>query len=574
MKRYKLVSLLTVITLIFFIKANLVAQETDVDSAILTMKTCGPVAAGTVDPVGVWIVLKNGETVNISATANAGFSFSGWTITGLGTIANSASAATSVTMTGNATVTANFIQNGNILTANLSVSVSPDGAGSVTPATTETINIGKIQAITATPADTYKFIKWSVEGAATLDDVYSATTNAVIRGSVSIKALFAETADTAKLTLEVGDANAGGSILIPGTYNVAKGNSMKIKAVPEAGYLFTGWTVDGLAVLDSEYASQTDITVYDDTTVSATFAKFICTYSHARRKIIIRKTDGFSGYRQNADYVKVKFLPMCLNSNDFNPTTDTIKVLIDGNTFTINKEQGRFRRNQHGYKYRSFEHSGGATVKFTLDFTRGVWSFIASRINLVALDNSDGVNITMYANGHYYGRKYDMEEKVTWKFDIKRNTEDDVDSPETEMDSYKISRMRGHFRNDKDGKDYLVIPKAAIKLPANTTFDPATQMVTLNIGNESIIIPAGSFEEIKTDKFLYNNKEQKIKLLLDVEKEKWSLTYKKFSGWSNIDPNEGLKVYLNIGDAQSGLNIVPSFRRTLKYNYQKFYWRK
>jgi List-Bact-rpt repeat protein len=570
----KLISLLTVMAWMFFIQGNLSAQETDVDSAVLTMKTFGPVAAGTVDPVGVWIVLKNGETVNISATANAGFTFSSWTISGLGTIADSTSAVTSVTLTGNAVVTANFIQDGNTLTADLSVSVSPDSSGSVTPATTETINIGQIQEITATPAATYKFLKWSVEGAATFDDVYSATTNVVIRGPVSIKALFAETAETAELTLEAGDDDAGGSILITGTYSVEKGESMKIQAVPESGYIFTGWDVDGLAVLDSEYASKTNITIYDDTTVSATFAAFVCTYSHARRKIIIRKTDGSSGYRQNADYVNVKFLPMCLNSNDFDPLTDTIEVLVDGDSFTIDKDQGRFLRNQHGYKYRSFERSGGSSVRFSLDFTRGVWSFIASRINLEILDNSDGVDITMYVNGNYYGRKYDMEEKVTWRFDIKRNKEEDVDSPETEMDSYKISRIRGRFRNDKDGKDFLVIPKAAIKLPANTTFDPATQMVTLNIGNESIIIPVGSFEEIKTNKFLYNNKEQKIRLTLDLEKETWSLTYRKFSGWGNIDAKTGLKVYLDIGVAQSGINIVPSFRRTLKYNYNRFYWRR
>lgn len=569
----KFISLLIIIAGVFVFPEKLIAQETDVDSAILSMKIFGPVGAGTVDPSGIWNVRKNGDIVQITATANTGFSFSGWTVSGLGTIADNNATTTTVTLAGNAEVTANFFEADNTLQADLSVCVSPENSGNVTPAATKTINIGQSQEITATPAANYKFTKWSIEGAATIDDIYSATANVIIRGPTSITALFAETADTVEITLEAGGAKSGGTIKNHSTYNIEAGSTMTIQAVAESGYIFTGWEVDGLAVIDSQYSPKTEITVYGETSVTATFAEFICTYSHARRRIIIRKSDGASGYRQNIDYVNVKYLPMCLNSNDFNPTTDTINVIIDGNTFTINKDEGRFTRNAHGYKYRSFERTGGSSVRFALDFTKGVWSFIASRVNLDKLDNSDGVDVAMLANGNYYGRKYDMEEKVSWSFNIKRNTEEDIDSEGTEFNSYKISRMRGRFRNDKDGQDFIVIPKATIKLPAGTTFDPATEIVTLNIGEESIIIPAGSFTEKNSNQFFYKNKEQKIDLKLDLAKERWSLIYKKFSGWGNINSNEGLKVYLDIGTAQSGINIVPSFRRTLKYNYLKFYWR-
>ena len=572
--KYKLISLLTVITWMIFIQGNLFAQETDVKSAVLTMKTFGAIAAGTVDPSEIWTVYQSGEVVNISASPNTGFTFSSWTVTGQGTLADSIAATTTVTLSGNCIVTANFIKTDNSLTGQLTVTVSPDASGTVTPAIETAINIGAIQAITATPTGTYKFLKWSIEGAATLDNVYSANTNTIIRGDVTLTANFAETADTVELILEPGAVDAGGTILNAGTYNVEQGSTRRIKAIPESGYIFTGWLVNGLAVLDSENSPETDIAVYEDTTVSANFATSICSYSHQSRQITIKKTDGSSGYTKNKDSVNIKALPMCLNSNDFNPTTDTIQVFIDGTTLTINKNKGRFTRNPNGYKYRSFTKNGASPAKLILDFTKGVWSLKASGINLEQLDTSDGVTVMLYANGNYYGQKYDMEEKVTWNFSITKNTEEPINSPGTDMETYKISKIRGNYRNDQNAKDSLVISKAVIKLPTGTTFDPATQIVTLNLGDESIIIPAGSFEETKENNFLYNNKEQKIRLTLDFAKETWSLNYKKFSGWSNIDPNEGLKVYLNIGAAQSGLNIIPSFRRTLKYNYKKFYWRK
>jgi uncharacterized repeat protein (TIGR02543 family) len=52
-----------------------------------------------------------GTQVNISATAADNYTFTNWTISGNGTIANATSAATTVTVNGNVTVTANFNKN-------------------------------------------------------------------------------------------------------------------------------------------------------------------------------------------------------------------------------------------------------------------------------------------------------------------------------------------------------------------------------------------------------------------------------------------------------------------------------
>ncbi|MCL2183812.1 MAG: InlB B-repeat-containing protein [Chitinispirillia bacterium] len=67
---------------------------------------------GTVSPSGAQTV-ESGQAFNISATANSGYTFTNWTVTAGGSaaqIAGANSQATTVTLTANATVTANFQQ--------------------------------------------------------------------------------------------------------------------------------------------------------------------------------------------------------------------------------------------------------------------------------------------------------------------------------------------------------------------------------------------------------------------------------------------------------------------------------
>jgi hypothetical protein len=72
--------------------------------------TASPVAGGAVKPVGAPgspPTYNAGTVVNISATANTGFTFTGWTGVGTGSYTGSTAAA-QVTMNGGITETANF----------------------------------------------------------------------------------------------------------------------------------------------------------------------------------------------------------------------------------------------------------------------------------------------------------------------------------------------------------------------------------------------------------------------------------------------------------------------------------
>jgi uncharacterized protein (TIGR02145 family) len=68
-----------------------------------------PASGGTTNTSGLYDVAA-GTQVDISATATTGYTFTNWTISGSGTIANSSSASTLVTVNGDVTVTANFQQ--------------------------------------------------------------------------------------------------------------------------------------------------------------------------------------------------------------------------------------------------------------------------------------------------------------------------------------------------------------------------------------------------------------------------------------------------------------------------------
>jgi uncharacterized repeat protein (TIGR02543 family) len=88
------------------IRANF-KQNPNTTTYTLTVNR-NPTDGGTTTPSSSQINISAGKQVNISATAASGYTFVNWTISGSGTIANVSSAATTVTVNGNVTVTANF----------------------------------------------------------------------------------------------------------------------------------------------------------------------------------------------------------------------------------------------------------------------------------------------------------------------------------------------------------------------------------------------------------------------------------------------------------------------------------
>ena len=101
------------------ITANFTQQPVQPTTYTLTVNR-QPANGGSTNPAASQENITAGTPVNISATANSGYTFQGWVlVTGTATFANANSATTTVTLTSNATIRANFTQN-----SSSSVSVS------------------------------------------------------------------------------------------------------------------------------------------------------------------------------------------------------------------------------------------------------------------------------------------------------------------------------------------------------------------------------------------------------------------------------------------------------------------
>jgi uncharacterized protein (TIGR02145 family)/uncharacterized repeat protein (TIGR02543 family) len=236
-----------------------------------------PTAGGTVTPSSAQSIAA-GTAFNISATVNSGYRFVNWTVTsGTATFGNAASAATTVTLSSNATVRANFEL---IPTHTLTVNRDPTAGGTVTPASSQSgIAAGTAVNITATPASGYTFVNWTVtSGTATFGNANNATTTVTLSTNATIRANFQQI-PTYTLTLNR-NPTAGGTVTpaSPQT-GIAPGTAVNISASVNSGYMFVHWTVEsGTATFGNANNTSTTVTLSSNATIRANF-QLISTYT-------------------------------------------------------------------------------------------------------------------------------------------------------------------------------------------------------------------------------------------------------------------------------------------------------
>ncbi|MCL2690307.1 MAG: hypothetical protein FWE57_10745 [Chitinispirillia bacterium] len=224
-------------------------------------------AGGTVTPAAVRTGLIAGREVNITAAPTAGYNFINWTVIG-GTVADAEALATTVTVNENTVVTANFEL---IPTHTLTINIDPTDGGSVTPAGAQAVRAGVSQRITATAADGYAFVNWTVTGGGTIDNVNSALAFVTLTANTTVTANF-RPAYTLTLNRNL---NRGGFISPNLQVMVFDGDERTITATPAHGYSFINWTIiDGMtSTIVNVNSPSTSITVNDHTIVTANFSQ-------------------------------------------------------------------------------------------------------------------------------------------------------------------------------------------------------------------------------------------------------------------------------------------------------------
>lgn len=227
-----------------------------------------PAGAGTVkvNGSGTSATVEANSDVTLTATANEGYRFTGWTSSDGGTFTDASSESTTFTMpAGNVTVTANFVQ---VYT----VTVSSTAGGTATADKT-TAAEGDTVTLTATPNSNYRFVGWTSDGGVTFADASSlSTTFTMPAGDVTITAnwqydppYIPPTKTPSEQALDkIEDAKPGDTV----TINIFGGNTKLDKEVFEklAGQDITlvvklpggvRWTVHGKDI--PKYANITDI---------------------------------------------------------------------------------------------------------------------------------------------------------------------------------------------------------------------------------------------------------------------------------------------------------------------------
>jgi len=219
-----------------------------------------------------------GTAVDLIAEPEEGYRFVNWT-GDVDDIADVQAAATTITIKGDSTITANFEE-----IPRYDVAINSTAHGSVTGPGEGTFTYyeGTVVNLIAEPEEGYRFVNWTGD-VDDIADVQAATTTITIKGDSTITANFEE---IPRYDLAI-SSTAGGSVTGPGegTFTYDDRTVVDLIARPEGGYGFVNWTGDVDDIADVQ-AATTTITIKGNSTITANFI--------AQYELTIDSTDGGS----------------------------------------------------------------------------------------------------------------------------------------------------------------------------------------------------------------------------------------------------------------------------------------
>jgi hypothetical protein len=231
---------------------------------MLTM-VADPLAGGGTLPAPGPHTVGQGVPIPIEAMAAPGYLFLGWEGSANVLLGDADAITTTATLSGTATVTANFAE-----AAELTIVAAANG--STTPAAgVYTVAQGVPQDIVATPDEGHHFVEWLVSLNANLDDAGAATTTVTLSGDAVITPVFAINIYTVVFQTDGTEgATVNGAQAV--TYTLSHGSDCTpVTAQPPAGQEFTGWRGDAVG-MDNPL---TLTNVVGDMTVTASFGKWV-----------------------------------------------------------------------------------------------------------------------------------------------------------------------------------------------------------------------------------------------------------------------------------------------------------
>jgi hypothetical protein len=213
-----------------------------------------PAVGGTTSGSGPF---NSGSSVTVTATANAGYTFTNWTENG---IVLTSSISYQFPISGNRTLVANFSA---VPPTQYTVTLSSIPLAGGTTSGSGPFNSGSSVTVTATANAGYTFTNWTENGIVLTSSISYQFT---ISGNRTLVANFTSVIPAQYTVTLLSIPLAGGTTSGSGTFN--SGSSVTVTATANSGYTFTNWTKNGIAV--STNASYT-FTISGNTTLVANF---------------------------------------------------------------------------------------------------------------------------------------------------------------------------------------------------------------------------------------------------------------------------------------------------------------
>ena len=188
--------------------------------------TPNPTVGGTVEGGGAFLY---GETCTISATPNLGYTFENWTVNGI-EVSTDATYTFVVSEAGD--YVANFVA-GALHTINVEVNPAIGGTATGAGEYSEGMNC----TLTAVPNQGFSFINWTLDGTVVSED---ATYSFIVTEDATYVANFRQDLYYVGVTAQPanGGQTVGGGYFLYGHWCV-------LNAIPNPGYTFVNWTVNG-----------------------------------------------------------------------------------------------------------------------------------------------------------------------------------------------------------------------------------------------------------------------------------------------------------------------------------------
>lgn len=242
----------------------------------------GTISATPANPTSVsgsitTITAASGSSITLTATPYTGYRFVGWEIDG---VVAGAGNPLALTVTADQRIVAGFDR-----VYTVTVGTSGGGTATLTPSKA-TYAAGKTINVTATSDAGYRFSGWTLDAQpVSVEPHYSfivTSDHRIVAGFVLLTAPTvtptvigspgSTPVPTARPLYALAlSAGAGGAVsALPGPGPYAPGTRVQASAVPESGFVFTGWTLDGVAV---GAANPYTVVMSAERSIVATFAR-------------------------------------------------------------------------------------------------------------------------------------------------------------------------------------------------------------------------------------------------------------------------------------------------------------